>query len=248
LILHYQPKVDFNDGALVGVEALVRWQHPRRGVVQPSEFIPLAERTGLIRDLGAWVLAEAISQQHAWRDAGLNLTVSVNLSTHNLHSSLPDLIAELLERWNTPPRQLLIEITESTLMADPERAMEVLLRLRHMGVRLAIDDFGTGYSSLSYLKRLPVDEIKIDRSFICDMATDDDDTAIVRSTITLGHDLGLSVVAEGMEDGATWDLLADLGCDIAQGYFVARPMAPKQLLSWVASPNRVRRARRDAAA
>ncbi len=243
LIVHYQPKVDFARGQLVGVEALVRWQHPHRGIVAPTEFIPLAEQTGLIRPLGAWVLGEALRQQHEWRKVGLDIAVAVNLSTQNLNDPLPDQIGELLARWCTPANRLLIEITESALMADPERAMGVLFRLREMGVRIAIDDFGTGYSSLSYLKRLPVDEIKIDRSFIRDMATDDDDMAIVRSTIALGHDLGLSVVAEGMEDGATWDLLADVGCDIAQGYFVARPMAAQQLVAWLHSPTRAGRVR-----
>jgi EAL domain-containing protein (putative c-di-GMP-specific phosphodiesterase class I) len=232
LIVHYQPKVDFVRGQLVGVEALVRWQHPQRGIVGPDEFIPLAELTGLIRPLGTWVLGEALRQQHAWLEVGLDITVAVNMSTQNLNDPLPEQIGELLAHWRTPASRLRIEITESALMADPERAMGVLFRLREMGVRIAIDDFGTGYSSLTYLKRLPVDEIKIDRSFIKDMVADDDDTAIVRSTITLGHDLGLSVVAEGMEDRATWDLLAALGCDVAQGYFVARPMAPQELIAW----------------
>jgi diguanylate cyclase (GGDEF)-like protein len=232
LIVYYQPKVDFARGELVGVEALVRWQHPQRGIVGPNEFIPLAELTGLIRPLGTWVLGEALRQQNAWREAGLDIAVAVNMSTQNLNDPLPEQIGELLAHWRTPASRLRIEITESALMVDPERAMGVLFRLREMGVRIAIDDFGTGYSSLTYLKRLPVDEIKIDRSFIKDMVVDDDDTAIVRSTITLGHDLGLSVVAEGMEDRATWDLLAALGCDVAQGYFVARPMAPEKLLAW----------------
>jgi EAL domain-containing protein (putative c-di-GMP-specific phosphodiesterase class I) len=241
LIMHYQPKVDFVRGQLVGVEALVRWQHPQRGIVGPNEFIPLAEQTGLIRPLGTWVLGEALRQQNAWREAGLDIVIAVNMSTQNLNDPLPEQIRDLLARWGTPAGRLRIEITESALMADPERAMGVLFRLREMGVRIAIDDFGTGYSSLSYLKRLPVDEIKIDRSFVHNMAVDDDDKAIVRSTIMLGHDLGLTVVAEGMEDGATWDLLADLGCDVAQGYFVARPMAPKQLVTWLQSPNRAGR-------
>jgi predicted signal transduction protein with EAL and GGDEF domain len=247
LIVHYQPKVDFVHGDVVGVEALVRWQHPERGLIPPTEFIPLAEQTGLIRQLGDWVLCEALRQQHTWREIGFDILVAVNMSTQNLNESLPEQIRELLARWCTPGDRLLIEITESALMADPTRSMAVLLRLRDMGVRIAIDDFGTGYSSLTYLKRLPVDEIKIDRSFICDMATDGDDTAIVRSTISLGHDLGLSVVAEGMEDGATWDLLADLGCDVGQGYFVARPMAPQQFVTWLRSRTRTRRVRERAA-
>jgi len=238
LIMHYQPKVDFVRGQLVGVEALVRWQHPQRGIVGPDEFIPLAEQTGLIRPLGTWVLGEALRQQNAWREAGLDIAVAVNMSTQNLNDALSEQIRELLERWETPADRLRIEITESALMADPERAMGVLFRLRDMGVRIAIDDFGTGYSSLTYLKRLPVDEIKIDRSFVQDMVVDEDDRAIIRSTIMLGHDLGLTVVAEGMEDGVTWDLLADLGCDVAQGYFVARPMAPQQLIAWLRSPSR----------
>jgi len=242
LRLHYQPKVEFATGQVVGVEALVRWLHPQRGLVPPVEFIGLAEQTGLIRPLGEWVLGEALRQQHEWRAGGIDLPVSVNLSAQNLNEPLPDAIAELLARWQIPGDRLRIEITESTLVADPDKALLILLRLRDMGVHIAIDDFGTGYSSLSYLKRLPVDEIKIDRSFVCDMATDADDTAIVRSTITLGHDLGMSVVAEGMEDGHTWDILADLGCDVAQGYFVAKPMPPQQLVNWMASPRRALRA------
>jgi diguanylate cyclase (GGDEF)-like protein len=239
LVLHYQPKVDFATGELVGVEALVRWQHPRRGLLPPAEFISLAEHTGLIRPLGEWVLCAALRQQHAWRAAGLRIPVAVNLSTHNLNDRLVDSIAGLLAGWQTPADQLHIEITESSLMAELDRTLEVLTRVHDMGVRISIDDFGTGYSSLSRLKRWPIDELKVDRSFVENMVNDDHDTAIVRATITLAHDLGLSVVAEGMEDEATWNLLAALGCDVAQGYFMARPMPPQQLLAWSVARQRI---------
>jgi diguanylate cyclase len=208
--------------------------HPQRGVVSPDEFIPLAEQTGLIRPLSRWVLNEALRQSRAWQDADLYLPLSVNLSTRDLlDSQLPELVAGLLERWNVAPSALKLEITESAVMMDAERAIEVLGRLRAMGVRIAVDDFGTGYSSLSYLKRLPVDELKIDGSFVRNIASDENDIAIVRSTIGLAHDLGLSVVAEGIEDRESWDVLARLGCDVVQGYYVSRPLAADAMVAWL---------------
>lgn len=234
LVLFYQPKIDLKAGRVVGLEALVRWQHPRYGLVPPDEFIPLAERTGLIRPLTQWVLTQAVRQCQAARQAGWELPISVNLSARNLHDpQLVDTIATLLETSGVPSSLLSVEVTESTIMADAARALEVLVRLRRMGVAIAMDDFGTGYSSLAYLKRLPMNELKIDKSFVRDMTQDENDRAIVRSTIGLGHDLGLQVLAEGVEDRSTWELLASLGCDSAQGYYWSRPLPPDELARWL---------------
>ena len=234
LVLHYQPKLDLHDGSLVGLEAVVRLQHARRGLLPPSEFIPLAELSGLIRPLTLWVLEAALRQQHAWRDLGLEVPVAINLSRRMLHDpQLPDTVAGVLARWDVPPSCLVLEITESSLMAVPLRAAENLKQLRAHGVRVSIDDFGTGYSSLDSLKVLPVDELKIDRSFVRAMATDASARAIVRAIIDLADALKLRVVAEGVEDQATWDVLASLGCDVAQGYFVSPPLAADELEAWV---------------
>jgi diguanylate cyclase (GGDEF)-like protein len=234
LVLHFQPKADLATGEVNAAEALVRWIHPERGMVPPGEFIPLAEHTGLIKQLSTYVLAAAIRQCADWRGDGIDLAVAVNLSARNLaDSQLPDEIAALLAQWQVPAGRLCVEITESTIMAEPERAMHVLSRLSAMGVRLAIDDFGTGYSSLAYLKRLDVDEIKIDRTFVAEMDTDEDDATIVRSTIDLARNLGLRVVAEGVETHEVWQQLTALGCDFAQGYFLSRPLPPAQLAAWL---------------
>jgi diguanylate cyclase (GGDEF)-like protein len=234
LVLHYQPKVHFRTGIVEGVEALVRWQHPERGLIFPDEFIPFAEHTTLIRPLAHFVLDHALRQCRAWRRSGLDVSVAVNLSVRNLLDlSLPDEVARLLSKWELPPGALDLEITESTIMAEPMRAMEVLTRLSEMGVGLSLDDFGTGYSSLAYLRRLPVDEIKIDKSFVLNMASDEDDASIVRSTIDLGHNLGLRVVAEGVENGQIWNQLARLGCDVAQGYYLSRPVPAERLSEWL---------------
>jgi diguanylate cyclase (GGDEF)-like protein/PAS domain S-box-containing protein len=233
LTLFYQPKVDCRTGAVAGVEALVRWQHPQQGLVQPDRFIPLAEQTGLIRPLTRWVLNAAVRQARLWHDEGLFLSVAVNLSAHDLQDvELPGWLTELLARWEVGPEWLKLELTESALMSDPDQAMEVLTRLCGLGFRIAIDDFGTGYSSLGYLKRLPAHEIKIDRSFVADMAAHDRDRAIVRSTIDLGHNLGLAAVAEGVEDQRTLDLLSGLGCDLAQGFFLSRPLPGTMVADW----------------
>jgi diguanylate cyclase (GGDEF)-like protein len=235
LTLVYQPKVSLSTGQCVGVEALIRWQHPQRGMIPPEEFISLAEHTGLIKLVSRWVVNTALRQSRDWLSHDVNLPIAVNLSMRDLHDpELPETVANLLERWNVPASNLVVEITENGLMADPARALQIITGLRLMGIRIAIDDFGTGYSSLAYLKRLPVDELKIDRSFIRDLATDTDDLAIVRSTISLGHDLGLSIVAEGIEDAATADLLRQLGCDVAQGYFFGRPMSADALVDRLA--------------
>ncbi len=234
LALHYQPQVDLASGRLCGVEALVRWPHPERGLVPPERFIPLAEQTSLIAPLTDWVLAEAVRQGRAWQRAGLLLGVSVNLSMWNLHDpALPERVAGLLREHSLPSAWLRLELTESALMADPERAMDVLTRLAGLGVRLAVDDFGSGYSSLAYLKTLPVDELKVDKGFVRELATDETDAAIVASTVALGHALGLRVVAEGIEDRATWDLLAGMGCDVAQGYYLSRPLTADALARWL---------------
>ena len=234
LVLHYQPKADLRTGEINGVEALVRWEHPDRGMIPPDEFIPPAQKTGVIGPLTLFVLDAALRQCRTWALQGLELCVAVNLSTRNLLDvHLPDTVGELLARWEVPPRLLGLEITESTILADPVRAMQILSRLDEMGVRLAIDDFGTGYSSLAYLKRLPVDEIKIDKSFILGMEESENDAVIVRSTIDLGRNLGLRVVAEGVETARAWSRLAQLGCEVAQGYYLSRPVPAEQLTEWL---------------
>lgn len=234
LVLHYQPKLSLLTGRCDRVEALVRWQHPRRGLMQPDDFIPLAEKTGLIKPLTRWVLETALRQCREWQEIGLDIAVGVNLSMRNLHD--PDMVeqvVELLETTGVHPRLLKLEVTESALMTDPQRALATLARLRDAGVEVAIDDFGTGHASLSYLKQMPVGEIKLDRSFVRDMGTDKSDFTIVRSTIELAHDLGLRVIAEGVEDQATWDLLVELGCDLAQGYHMSRPLPERELRRWL---------------
>jgi len=234
LVLYYQPKVYLRTGRLDSVEALVRWQHPVRGIVPPDQFIPLAEHTGLITSLSHWVLTAALRQCRAWRDAGLGIRVAVNLSARLLQDEhLVDSIVELLQTWGVTPDLLQVEVTESAVMADPTRALQILTRLHDMGIRIAIDDFGTGYSSLAYLKKLPADEIKIDKSFVRDMNGNADDVTIARSVIDLGHNLGLSVVAEGVEDRVVWDQLVEMGCDLAQGYYLSRPIPAAALASWV---------------
>jgi len=202
--------------------------------VPPDEFIPLAEQTGQIGALTRWVLAEALRQGQAWRRVGRVLTVQVNLSMFNLHDpQLPEMILELLAQYETPPEGLCIELSESVLMADAARTLAVLTWLADQGVRVAVDDFGTGYSSLAYLKRLPVHQLKIDRTFMRDLATDEADAAIVASTIGLGHALGLAVVAEGVEDQNTWERLAELGCDLAQGHYLSQPLPPDEFERWL---------------
>jgi diguanylate cyclase (GGDEF)-like protein len=234
LVVYYQPKAILGNGDVDGVEALVRWQHPERGLLSPDQFIPLAEHTGLIGPLTAYVLDQALERCRGWRDEGINLSVAVNLAMRNmLDIAFPDRVAELLEKWRLSPTTLELEITENTIMADPFRAMTVLGRLHDMGVKLSIDDFGTGYSSLAYLKRLPVDAVKIDKSFVLGMAADGNDGAIVRSTIDLARNLGLHVVAEGVETGEIWTELRDLGCDLAQGFLISRPIPGDELTDWL---------------
>jgi diguanylate cyclase (GGDEF)-like protein len=234
LVMHYQPKADLRTGRIVGAEALMRWRHPRHGVMMPDRFIPLAERSGLIRSLTMFAVETSLAQARAWRDAGIELTVSVNLSTRDLIDvGLPEGIAALLDRAGVPGRLLELEITESVIMADPMRARGVIARLREMGVKVAIDDFGSGYSSLGYLKQLPVNDLKIDRSFVITMIDDPDDLVIVQSTIDLAHNLGLTVVAEGVETDEAWRRLRALGCDVAQGWLVGRPLPAADFANWL---------------
>jgi diguanylate cyclase (GGDEF)-like protein len=234
LLLHYQPKIDAHSGQVLGVEALVRWQHPTHGLVPPAEFIPLAERTGLIGPLTHYVMDAALHQCRDWRQAGHELPVAVNVSARRLLDlAFPDEVAELLARWEVPARLLVVEITESAIMADPAHAMQILGRLNQMGVGLSIDDFGTGYSSMAYLKSLPVHELKVDRSFVSQMTSNSSDAVIVRSTVDLGRNLGLRVVAEGVEDQTTLEALDALGCDAVQGYHVSRPVTPDDLIDWL---------------
>lgn len=236
LVLHYQPKASLRTGEIHCVEALVRWQHPERGLLLPAEFVPLAEHTGLMRPLTHCVLEQAIRQCRKWDDEGVCLDIAVNLSARDLLDlELPDKVATLLERWGVAPARLELEVTESTILADPLRARAVLTRLGESGVRVAIDDFGSGYTSLGYLKRLPVDVLKIDRSFVLNMGAEDQDAVIVRTAIELGHNLGLEVVAEGVESADTWNELRRLGCDLAQGYFLSTPMPPAELATWLAA-------------
>jgi diguanylate cyclase (GGDEF)-like protein len=233
LILHYQPKVRLADSTVTSAEALVRWAHPGYGMVGPSEFIPLAEQSGVMRPLTSHVLAQAMAQWRCWHERGMDLGIAVNLSAQNFHDlRLPDEIAELLDEWRMPAEFLQLEITESMLIADPVRAESVLGRLSAMGLRLEIDDFGTGYSSLAYLKRLPVDGIKIDRSFVQHLADDDNDEVIVRSTIDLARNLGLEVVAEGVETLAAYQKLKRFGCDFAQGFYLSRPLPADTFEHW----------------
>jgi EAL domain-containing protein (putative c-di-GMP-specific phosphodiesterase class I) len=221
---------------VIGVEALLRWRRPRHGLVPPGQFIPLAEQGGLIKPLTRWVLGEALNQCRTWEHAGRPMPVAVNLSARDLQDPhLVSGLSELLAARGLPPQRLQLELTESAMMADPAHAADVLCALDARGVRLSIDDFGTGYSSLAYLGKLPVSELKIDRSFVMGMATHGSkDTTIVRSTAQLGHHLGLKVVAEGVENGDVLERLHNLGCDAAQGYYIAHPMSADDLGGWLA--------------
>jgi diguanylate cyclase (GGDEF)-like protein/PAS domain S-box-containing protein len=233
-VLHYQPQVELRSGEVTSVEALVRWQHPQYGFLPPGEFVPLAEQTGLIAPLSLWVLNTALRQLRLWQQMGFDIHMAVNLSARNVHdAALPETIGRMLHAHQVAPGALLLEITESAVMENPEEAISNLKELRDMGVRLSIDDFGTGFSSLTYLKRMPVHEVKIDRSFVMDMATNDEDAKIVRSIVDLGRNLGLAVVAEGVENQAAYDLLVATGCHMAQGYFISRPLPTTALTSWL---------------
>jgi EAL domain-containing protein (putative c-di-GMP-specific phosphodiesterase class I) len=234
LQLHFQPKLRADDGELAGVEALLRWHHPKRGMVSPAEFVPVAERFGLIGELGLWVLDDACRHLRRWHDAGVDIPVAINLSVHQLRQ--PDLeqrVREALSRHRVPARMLIMEITESVAMDDIEASLRVFDMLDQIGVRLAIDDFGTGYSSLSYLRRLPARQLKIDRSFVRDLDCSLDAQAIVEAVVRLAHALGLKVVAEGVKTQDQADILARLQCDELQGFLFARPMPEHVLMSWL---------------
>jgi len=234
LSLAFQPKVELASPHEVEAEVLVRWRHPRLGEVSPGEFVPLAEQTGVIRELTAWVLEHALAQAAAWRQEGLTLRLAVNLSALDLHDpALPQRLAALLAASGVAGDRLVLEITESSVMAEPETARRLLDELTAMGITISIDDFGTGYSSLAQLKRLPVQELKIDRSFVAEMNRSPDGLQIVRSTVELGHNLGLRVVAEGVESAAAFAALRDMGCDLAQGFYISPPLDARAFADWM---------------
>jgi diguanylate cyclase (GGDEF)-like protein len=235
LVLHYQPKINLADGRATAVEALVRWRHPHRGFIEPVDFIPFAEQTGYISSITRWVLARAIEQAGVWERTGLRIRMSVNVSARDLHQgdALVQYVAAALAAAELPAGMLCLEITESGLMADPGAAQSTLRKLRELGIATSIDDYGTGYSSLAYIKQLAVNELKIDRVFVGGMEADRRNAAIVRSTIELGHNLGLTVVAEGVETDHEAAELVRFGCDAAQGYYFARPMPAATLERWL---------------
>lgn len=236
LILHYQPKMEMKTGKITGVEALARWPHPSDGMISPADFIPMVEKTGLIHPFTMQTLRAAAQQCRQWQNIGLDLKVAVNLSVRNLlDPTLPKRLAALLEETSADPGMLILEITETVVMSHPERATNVLRSLSDMGIGISIDDFGTGHSSLAYLTRLPVEELKIDRSFVKGMVNDDRNCLIVRSTIDLAHNLGLRVVAEGVESNDIYQRLADYGCDLAQGYHIGHPMSATQITDLLAA-------------
>jgi diguanylate cyclase (GGDEF)-like protein len=233
-VLHYQPVVAIDGTEVRGAEALVRWDHPQLGMVPPNDFIPIAEQSGLIGPLTHYVLERAVAECVRWRQDGRPLSVSVNLSVRDLLDlELPGHVASILTAHDLSPEALHLEITESMIMSDPDRALETVTRLRELGVCISVDDFGTGYSSLANLKRLPINELKIDRSFISSLPHDESDEIIVGSTINLGHDLRLRVVAEGVEDEITLKRLEKLGCDLAQGYYFGRPLPSQEFVVMV---------------
>jgi diguanylate cyclase (GGDEF)-like protein/PAS domain S-box-containing protein len=232
--LFYQPKLHLRSGLITRVEVLLRWHHPMRGTLHPAAFVPIAERTGLIKPLSDWLLDRALQQVRAWQDAGAPVHVAVNISAKSLQEqTLPSKIHALLEKWGVDPRFLKLEITESSIMADPAHALAILSLLQSMGVRLSVDDFGTGYSSLTHLRELPIDEIKIDKSFVAGMARSEADAAIVRTVIDLAHNLGKQVCAEGVEDEKTASRLREMGCDLAQGFWISRAMPAEELMNWL---------------
>ncbi|TNC28649.1 putative bifunctional diguanylate cyclase/phosphodiesterase [Amycolatopsis alkalitolerans] len=234
LSVHYQPKISLPSKQVLGVEALVRWVHPEFGKLDPDEFVPAVEAAGLIGVLTGFVLEQSLIRVRKWMDEGLRISAAVNLSVRNLaDEDFPAKVVEALRRFDVPPELLTFELTESGVMADPQKALPILQELHALGIVLAVDDFGTGYSSLAYLRRLPVDEVKIDKSFVLGMGTDLGDLAVVRSIVELGHSLGLTVVAEGVEEDIARDQLEAMGCDVAQGYLISRPLAEDRLEAWL---------------
>ena len=239
LVLHFQPQIDVATKQLSGIEVLVCWQHPEQGLIYPDRFIALAEQNGLMAELTHWVIDRAVKEEQLWQDAGLTTTMSVNISALDITGlMLPEQLAELLKNNKLAPTRLTLEITESALMGELVTSLDILTRLRLKGIRLSIDDFGTGYSSLSLLHRVPFTELKIDRSFVSNMHDDNEARAIVKTCILLGHELNMRVVAEGVENGEHLKLLKQMGCDLAQGYFIARPMSGTELMAWAKARNR----------
>lgn len=236
LELFYQPKVSIKTAEICGVEALLRWRHPIHGYIPPDEFIQLAERNRIIKMLTQWVLRRAFTDCASWHEQGIPIKVSVNLSAKDLHDpELPDLISGIAVGAGIQPDWIMLEITESSVMNDPQSALEIIQRLHKMGYRFSIDDFGTGYSSLAYLKKLPLTEIKIDKGFVLDLLTSENDLTIVKATINLGHNLGLSVTAEGVENKEIMTALMEHGCDTAQGYFLSKPVSFQDFNQWLNS-------------
>lgn len=234
LVLHYQPKILSASNQVSSAEALVRWQHEKHGFMPPDDFIPLAERTGLIQELTIWVLKKSLQQCTAWHKDNINIGIAVNISSLCLvDPEFPEIVTGLLASYDFPAKYLIMEITETTIMVDPDRCLETLNRLHQIGISFSIDDFGTGYSSLAYLKKLPVSEIKIDKSFVMDMLKNESDKTIVNATIQLGHNLGLKVVAEGVEDAETFDSLKSMGCDLLQGFYISKAISAENFITWI---------------
>jgi EAL domain-containing protein (putative c-di-GMP-specific phosphodiesterase class I) len=238
LELFYQAKVSIQTGALYGAEALIRWNHPTYGFISPDEFIPMVERTRMIKELTLWVLKRAFQDCADWRKQGIEIIISVNLSAKDLHNpELPDLIAGAAASAAIKPEWIMLEITEGSVMNDPESVLEIIERLHRMGYQFSIDDFGTGYSSLAYLKKMPLTELKIDKSFVMDILNSENDANIVKATINLAHNLGLQVTAEGVESKEIMAKLKDYGCDVAQGYHLNKPLSVSDFNKWIINHN-----------
>ncbi|NOT18446.1 MAG: EAL domain-containing protein [Sulfuriferula sp.] len=239
LSVHYQPKINLHDGTTCGLEALVRWHHPILGDVPPDKFIPIAERVGVMKTITFAVLHSVLAQLEEWHALGLTVKVAINLSMRNLSDeNLPDDIAKAIATYHTPPDSLILEVTESSMMSNPTLANTTLTTLSKLGVQCSIDDFGTGFSSLAYLKSLPASEIKIDKSFVTDITTDENDAIIVHATIVMAHNMGYRVVAEGVETADVLEVLQILGCDIAQGYYFSKPMPAEDVAAWIVMHNK----------
>jgi diguanylate cyclase (GGDEF)-like protein/PAS domain S-box-containing protein len=233
-VLYYQPKLHIGSGLMTRAEVLIRWNHPKRGLLAPAAFIPIAERTGLIKPLTDWIIDRMLKQCRAWHDAGAPVHVAVNVSAKSLQEqTLPVKFQAALDKWNIDPRFVKVEITESSIMADPAHALAITSMLQSMGIRISLDDFGTGFSSLTNLRQLPIDELKIDKSFVMGMTASEADTTIVRTMVDLAHNLGKQVCAEGVEDELTWRRLSEMGCDLAQGYWISKPLPAEDFLAWL---------------
>jgi diguanylate cyclase (GGDEF)-like protein/PAS domain S-box-containing protein len=232
--LYYQPKLHLSSGLMTRAEVLIRWNHPKRGLLAPAAFIPIAERTGLIKPMTDWIIDRMLKQCRQWHDTGAPVHVAVNISAKSLQEQvLPVKIQAALDKWNIDARFVKVEITESSIMADPAHALAITSMLQSMGIRLSLDDFGTGFSSLTNLRQLPIDELKIDKSFVMGMAASEADTTIVRTMVDLSHNLGKQVCAEGVEDEQTWRRLGEMGCDLAQGYWISKPLPAGDFLLWL---------------